>query len=667
MAVLQRIIKKKEKNQAFSLTVFIHKMTFTLRIAALSTLIFTTFSTALSAQDAHLIDSLNKSYQEALKQKNDTNALKTLYKLSKANWDNNHKEARRYGQLMLDLAKSSKQKKFEGMAYRCFGIVEEYDGNYVAAMEFYKKNLALATEVKSAKNTMAALSDISDVYMRTGQYVEAMRYQLQSLQLAEANKDQKSIAGSFNGIGIIYDLQKKPEKALRFYFASLKIKTDIDDKSGIANTSMNIGLIYENKKAYNKALEYHAKALALQKELFDDRSTGLSYINMGNIYTSQLRYPTALSAYDSALQYLNKAEYTYGLARVYACIGDVYLQTQEPKKAVQPLQKSLALSLQTQTFENLKLVYRLLHNLDSMQGDYASALKHYKLYVKAADSLVNEKNTEELVTLQLEYDFEKERELNQIQQHAEIKNRNTIAFALTGGLVLLAFILFLLYRRSKLLKLRQQETQQNLEEKEVLLREIHHRVKNNLAVISGLLYLQKNRVNDETIKGVLLEGQNRIDSMVLVHEMLYQSNNIAAIDLQSYLNKLINQIAAGFEDKNFQYTIQGSATLEPKQAVPLGLILTELITNIYKYAYPGSKNGSFTLEMSAVSERLSIVLSDKGKGLPEDFDMKKSNTLGLKLVKLLCQQMGAELSFTNDSGTRVSLQFAMTKETKVLL
>ncbi|MBC7862390.1 MAG: hypothetical protein IAF38_05400 [Bacteroidia bacterium] len=199
----------------------------------------------------------------------------------------------------------------------------------------------------------------------------------------------------------------------------------------------------------------------------------------------------------------------------------------------------------------------------------------------------------------------------------------------------------------------------SLQQKDTLLREIHHRVKNNLQVISGLLSLQSGDSENEELKAIMKEGRNRVKSMALIHQMLYQNENLNRINFQEYLEQLTKEISAGFK-RDTEVNIKITApeiTFDVDTAIPLGLIINELVTNSLKYAFT-DKGGLIEITIEKQEENtFKLTVRDSGKGLPEQFDLSKTKTLGLKLVKMLCTQLRAQVSFTSANGTQAEIIF----------
>jgi PAS domain S-box-containing protein len=201
---------------------------------------------------------------------------------------------------------------------------------------------------------------------------------------------------------------------------------------------------------------------------------------------------------------------------------------------------------------------------------------------------------------------------------------------------------------------------ESVKEKEILLKEVHHRVKNNLQVINSILNLQSSYVEDPKTLEIINESQNRIRSMSYIHESLYQTKDFSSIDFADYLTNLVQNLVHSYQlyqDKIDLKMNVGSVKLALDQAIPCGLILNELVSNALKYAYPGNKKGSIVIDVIEKDKRISIGVTDFGVGLPEGFDIEKSESLGLSLVYTLVDQLDGELTLNRLGGTKFLINF----------
>ena len=208
----------------------------------------------------------------------------------------------------------------------------------------------------------------------------------------------------------------------------------------------------------------------------------------------------------------------------------------------------------------------------------------------------------------------------------------------------------------------------SLKEKEILLQEIHHRVKNNMQVISSLLKLQSDKTDDERIKKAIFESRNRIYTMAAVHETLYGAENLSSIDINTYVTKITKSLLQTYQESLSQidFDIQADQiNLDLRQASPLGLIINELLTNSLKYAFPDKKGGRMTIKINTRDDnQLELIVSDNGIGISSQLDWKNTTTLGLQLVKTLVEdQLNGSLELDRSSGTTFHIKFMINGST----
>jgi two-component system, sensor histidine kinase PdtaS len=214
-------------------------------------------------------------------------------------------------------------------------------------------------------------------------------------------------------------------------------------------------------------------------------------------------------------------------------------------------------------------------------------------------------------------------------------------------------------------KIAEEKIQASLREKEVLLKEIHHRVKNNLQVVSSLLGLQSRVIADPQTRRMFQESQNRIHSMALLHERLYQSEDLSEIDYRQYVCELTAHLfrTYGVSARRVDLKISFEETrMNLDAAVPCGLILNELVSNCLKHAFPDGREGEIRIELRKDGGRLaSLLVADTGVGLPEDISLWNSKSLGLRLVRILANNIGAAVEVSARPGTSVKLVFPDTR------
>lgn len=214
----------------------------------------------------------------------------------------------------------------------------------------------------------------------------------------------------------------------------------------------------------------------------------------------------------------------------------------------------------------------------------------------------------------------------------------------------------------------EQTIQKSLKEKETLLAEIHHRVKNNLAIISGLLQMQVFNTEDEKLLAKLKESQSRIQSIAMVHEKLYSSETFSEIAIDKYIDDLIDMIEESMTDFQKEirvHTDMESIRLTVGQAIPCGLLLNEMITNCYKHAFQDRDEGEIDISINESGSQITLSVEDNGIGLPKGFEAEEQTSLGMTIINTLTAQLNGELKVDSDDfGSRFSLAFEIDRDTK---
>lgn len=210
------------------------------------------------------------------------------------------------------------------------------------------------------------------------------------------------------------------------------------------------------------------------------------------------------------------------------------------------------------------------------------------------------------------------------------------------------------------IKKKNKELSKLLDEKEMLLKEIHHRVKNNLMVISSLLNIQSRYIKDKEALGIFRESQNRAKSMALIHERLYRSSDLKKIDFGDYIRTLARDLLSTYSDKNSLITLEfdiEDIMLDINTTVPLGLIVNELFSNCFKHAFRDTKEGKIKTIFRKEGDKYCLIVSDNGVGFPSHIDFKNTNSMGLQLVNSLTEQINGEIVLDGSNGTTFKITF----------
>lgn len=626
------------------------------------------FSNEVLAQEKN--DSLLKVYHTA---KQDTDRVKSLHQYINLNYSTPDSSIK-YSKLAIELAKTTENVVLLAKSYNLLAVAYYYSGDLKRSEENLNKSLSHYLKIEYKLGIATCYNGIGVIYYDQGKLYKALQLYIQSLRIKEKLGDQKSIAMTLNNLGNVYKDLKKIDKSLEYYNKSLEIKRDINDQHGIAMTLNNIGLLYHNDKKYKEALAYYSESIGIKREINDLHGLAMSLNNIGLTYELQRDYPKALHFYEESISIKKEIGDQFGLAMSLINLSTVYRETGDYSTCFKLLLEGEKIAKEINATTQLRDSYLRMYEAHEMQGNTSNAFKFYKLYIEIKDSVLSEESIKNIQKLQAQYENEakqltiqnltKKEELNNAQlaqNKAEKKSKNVTIISLIVGLIvslgLIIFFYFVFKQRTKT----NLALKKSLEEKEVLFKEVHHRVKNNFQVISSLLNLHSNNSDNEAVKKALGEAKDRVGSMALVHEKLYQSKDLSQIKMDEYISQLIKHLKDSFDAEiEFSSVIKvENVFLNIETAIPLGLIFNELITNSIKYAFKGRIDNTIDIGIKRTGEKIEVAYKDNGVGLPKEFDLDNLETLGLNLVQILVLQIHGELSINTEKGASFTFDFIL--------
>ena len=294
----------------------------------------------------------------------------------------------------------------------------------------------------------------------------------------------------------------------------------------------------------------------------------------------------------------------------------------------------------------------MLTELHSEIGNFDEAYNYMKLREETYFQIHDQEKRMTLQILDTEYDL---RDKNQRLSYQEtfIGQQRKIIYTAIASIVLILLVLGVVLFLFRKIRLKNQQI-------ETLMRELHHRVKNNLQVISSLLGLQSSKLQDASAQKAVEEGKERIRAMSLIHQKLYQQSDVSNVNLKEYLEALVAEITEsyGFTNRADLQMHIAEVPMDVDTTMPLGLIVNELVSNAFKYAYGDIETPLLKLEVVEKANRqYQLLIKDNGKGLPMHFDFDKATSFGLKLVKLLVRQLGAKLEIDHNEGLEYKIEF----------
>lgn len=504
------------------------------------------------------------------------------------------------------------------------------------------------------------------VYADLKMFKESLVWSIRALDILKERKVFYDYYGYLSLI--IYDFIKdeRPEEGLKF----------------LIKASQEVPPLYRSHKV--DLQEGFANCYVALKQY---RTAEKHYLEMMRLYKLNLA---------SQIPYAQPEEMLLDYIHYFQIMGDFYVLTNRFEKAGFYYNKILEIPASRVRPITLSKIHLMQFRVDSASAKYVSAIRHFEQHKKLDDSLFNITKSNQIGELQFKYETEKKDKELQVKQknilmlttkgqlqEVNLKKANTTRNIIGFSALMMLCFAYLGYRikqkdntrlqaqqkeiNEQNLRLREVLIKQNklIVEKEWLVKEIHHRVKNNLQIVISLLNTQSRYLDNKQAIEAIGESRHRMQAMSLIHEKLYQSENVTVVNMQTYITELIKYLDESLNRKeNLSFEIDvNSIDLVISQAIPVGLILNEAITNAIKYAFPGEEPGLISVCMELLSDSLiRLQVKDNGIGFPQGFDFHKNDSMGAKLMDGLARQIGEKLVVQSENGVLIRVVFNMDKE-----
>lgn len=619
----------------------------------------------------------------------------------------------------------SKQKNYRmlGEAYfRLAGYYSLAETEIGQRIKYTRSSLEAFQAAKLPIKAGAVLQMLGDLHSTRGENAAALSYLKQSLQAYQSAKYNK-LMGVYDLLGTVYTSLGATDEGIKYGILAVRNAQTAGDTSMQLSTIHNhLAITYYTLREYRKAIEHYNNSLSIAEKYGDVETIYLVSANKAYPYMKLGRYAEAAS-------FLGDIERRYPVRDVskkfwvYRAYISIYRELGQYNKATKYVHELLALIDQGIDPEQAELIYshliefyfakkeyglagkylvlqkkikvdnpRVVHRshlwqarLDSANQQYRSALAEFQQYSVLKDAFYDENKSRQINQLEIIYETEKKEEniqalkkesvLHQqmLRQASLVQNITYVSLSLLLVIIgLLIYGYLLVKKNNKALAASQQEIHNKnislgrlLSEKQWLMKEIHHRVKNNLHMIVGLLESQAEYLKGDEAKMALAESEHRIQSMSMIHQKLYQTENLTSIEISPYIHELVQYLKACFKSENqVEFKVDtDQAEMNISHAIPLGLILNEAIINSLKYAFPGKRPGRIDVILKQTGPGLFLLtISDNGIGLGADFDVDRVHSFGLTLILGLCQDLGAECKVITDGGTTIQIAFEYAAE-----
>lgn len=505
----------------------------------------------------------------------------------------------------------------------------------------------------------------------TGNHERAIEYYLAALPFFIAVRDTYYIGMMNNNIGAAYEYRKEPEQSISYYKNALASFTLLKDTLWMANVLNNIAIQLNVAERNEESLEHFIRAKALYSTLHDSSTMATLLTNMAECYRLSGRYTTAINMEKEYLDNYKNFHTTDVVSNAYAALGRSYLALHQLEEAKKYNDLSIKIRKENKFQYLLSNNYEVESGIYEKEGNYKQALVSFKNFKASQDSMLNKEKDDRITQLTTEYGVkEKDQKISLLNTQNELNtlrieksNRQKLLY----GIVALSFIIcalalyYLLNLKSKTNKALAEKNEiisKALSEKDILLREIHHRVKNNLQMISALLYLHGKSVDDASAQEALMESQNRVQSMAMIHQNLYQNDNLLGVSVKDYLDKLMNHLISSYNIEQERIRINKVIDIthvDVDTVIPLALIINELISNALKYAFRDGRKGIIDIFFGERNGDIVLEIKDNGPGLPKHVNKDENGNFGFKLINILTERLGATWTTESKDGTKVTL------------
>lgn len=624
-------------------------------------------------------NALNKQASLVLNLPNDTTKIRQLYTFAQAYYNENLATELSYYQKAYALALNLKAviwlPTLESRMGRNFGYMGQSDSSL-----FYFNLAKQRLEAQQKPTALASLYLLMRTQYRVmGKYNTALEYAHKALLIYQKEHDEVGVERANRDIADVLSLQDANADALKYIqkaYAFFKQRGQVSEDYALCCRTMgdislqlagDTGSIERNRPSLN----YQIEGVAIARQLGDKLLLVRTLRGYGNSLIYMEQQEAANKVYQEALNLSSQLNATVFQYSFIVNVCDYYKKQGKYREAIDLSLHLVQYLKSTNSHFNLADAYAGLANTYKEIGKADSVMYYMHLREVDRDSFVSKESRE----LQAQYETA-HKEAKIADQANEIDKQQTRFWTA------LAFLALALIGGTFLYWLTQQLRQRN-EEKEFLIKEIHHRVKNNLQVLSSLLHLQSKHIKDENALEAVREGQNRVEAMGLIHQKLYMGDNLAAVDMQDYLQNLGDTLldSFGYDDDSVQikYEVQ-PLHLDVDTAIPLGLVINELVTNSLKYAFPlsfrrNTEGGILILSLWInEAKKLCLKVADNGVGnsqpsksskLLEGYH-KNSTSFGTNLVQILSKKLKGKIEVLDvPKGYATLIQFEEYKVVKI--
>lgn len=531
------------------------------------------------------------------------------------------------------------------------GRAYEEKGKLDSTFHYYQEAMEIAKRHQDALSRAKILNAIGVTHYFSGNFHDALLFYNQGFELSDSLDYPVGMSHALNNIAVIYRLQRRYEQAIEIYDKSLAIKRKENDSIGIVNGLYNKALAFSYLNRHEESLSNFVEARKFLSEENDiganlanvDIGIGVAHYNLGSIENAKIFLNQGIKLLEE-----NTAENIAAMAY----LGAIDVKEGFPSRGFDKIEQAYQLTLSSGRKELLRNILKERALAAEKMGDFQLASESWKFHSSLSDSLNSESSQWAMKEMQAKFELKDKESTIAIQQLRIEKERNEKRLYLIMGLFLFFILLIIILFLSKILKQRKQLKKLiklkeiALKENDLLLQEMHHRTKNNLQLLSSILSLHSRNIQNPVAQKVLQSSRDSVGALGLLHHQLYQSNDFRKINFQLYIEELCDYFIKAFSLDDRKITLKHACDnieIDIDKAIPMGLIINEMLTNAIKHAFDSKESGKICVHVKNKQEYIVLEVEDNGIGIHQD-NIENQGT-GRRLIQIFTNKMNAEFEY----------------------
>ncbi|WP_223826599.1 histidine kinase dimerization/phosphoacceptor domain -containing protein [Flagellimonas sp. S3867] len=545
---------------------------------------------------------------------------------------------------LIQQEKLTLEEKSRLLSLRAYHL-QDIDSSLISA----KQALAIAQKIDKPLLQAAAWEEIGHIERRLGNNSVSLQASLTALRIYESLGLREEQAASYGQLASNSISDEDFNTAIGYLKKAKKIY-DISDKNGNQIlTVLNLGEAFRLAGRLDSAEVYFQETLKRNRVIKHDIVQGYTLGNLGMVYAAQNKLVQAKNHLNGAIKVLRPISDPYSTSVYIAELGSIHKKESNWELAEDKLLEAHNMAITAGLKEQIRDFSKNLSDFYKEMENHQKALEYLELNKVYHDSLLNKESIQKIEQLKAGYEIDKRETEIGLLNTINANQKNTVIILVVGVLILL-MLAYLLFRSNRTIKRTNNDLALREQEKALLLKELNHRVKNNLQMVSSLLNLQSRELSGHPAQEAILMGRNRVEALSLVHKKLYQEGLETRIFLKDYIEELVLDLFHGYGVKFKPSFDIIDVSLSVDTVVPVALIINEVVVNSLKYAYKGVANPNLEISVKKVKNELEINISDNGVGFSTQ-DENKENSFGIKLITSLIEQLDGNIKRLTDQGT----------------